>query len=67
MKRLQLCWHAVRGDGSCTYHTVAHQAGLIVATGHGAVSVSAQLRQLAIVAMRQHPGVREEDSLNLAQ
>ena len=58
------------------YHTVAHQAGLIVATGHGDVSVSARLRQLAVVAMRQHPGIceedehpgiREEDDLNLAQ
>ena len=67
MKRLQLRWHVVRGDGSCMYHAVAHHAGLIVVTGHGDVSVHAQLRQLAVVAMRQHPGVREEDGLSLAQ
>ena len=67
MKHLGLRRHAVRGDGSCMHHAVAHQAGLIEATGHGDVSVSAQLRQLAVVAMRQHPGIREEDGLNLAQ
>ena len=35
MKCFGLHRHAVRGDGSCMYHTVAHLAGLIVATGHG--------------------------------
>ena len=56
--------HPVLGDGSCLYHAVAHQAGLISHASRGEQDISAVLRQLARLMMDQYPAVREEDAMS---
>ena len=55
IKKLNLVRHAVHGDGSCLYHPVAHQAGLITKTSCGNKVVSNNLRQLTYKMMIEHP------------
>ena len=44
LDHLMLKRHSVNGDGSCLYHAVAHQAGLITASSTGDEVVSRHLR-----------------------
>ena len=44
---LKLQKHAVRGDGNCVYHAIAHQAGLIPSSIDGDEAVCRHLRHLA--------------------
>ena len=57
----------VKGDGSCLYHAVAHQAGLISASCQGDTSISMRLRKIALAMMRKYPQVREEDVMSKLQ
>lgn len=61
------CHYIKNGDGSCFYHTVAHQAGLIDKTSKGNIFISGQLRQLVVNMMTKHPGIGEVDGLSLVQ
>jgi len=47
----------IKGDGSCLYHTIAHQAGFISET------ISLQLRKVAVDTMSKYPSVQLEDGL----
>ena len=51
LEYLNLKRHSVKGDGSCLYHAVAHQAGLITTYGTGDDIVSGHLRYLALLTM----------------
>ena len=64
LKQLKLKEHVLRGDGSCLYHAIAHQAGFIERASQGN---SNHLRCLAMKTMTEHPGVRLEDGLSLTQ
>ena len=55
MKMLHVVKHVVEGDGSCLYHAVAHQAGLISNTCKGNEIISLHLRKIAVVTMLKHP------------
>ena len=50
--------HSVNGDGSCLYHAVVHQAGLITASSTGDEVVSRHLR--CLVQLDNYPAVRLE-------
>ena len=65
LKELSVKCHLVNGDGSCLYHAVAHQAGFISKNSRGGITISSQLRQLALNMMK-HPAVQVEDGLTVA-
>jgi len=67
LRELSVKCHLVNGDGSCLYHAVAHQAGLISKNSRGDGTISFQLRQLALNMMTKHPAVRVEDGLTAVQ
>ena len=67
LKNLNLARHSVNGDGSCLYHSVAHQAGFIAKTSRGDNLVSNSLRQVVAKMMSDHPRVRFEEGLSLPQ
>ena len=67
LQQLNVKKHVVKGDGSCLYHAVAHQAGLISAGCQGDGSISMQLRKVALAMMWKYPQVREEDGLSKIQ
>ena len=46
LEYLKLRRHSVKGDGSCLYHAVAHQAGPITTYSTGDDMVSGHLRRL---------------------
>jgi len=56
--------HAVKGDGSCFYHTIAHQAGLIAGSSTGDEVVSNHLRRLTLLTMLNYPAIQLECSLS---
>jgi len=56
-----------KGDGSCLYHAVAHQAGLITTYSKGDDMVSGHLRRLALLTMLNYPAVRLESGLSEEQ
>ena len=60
LDHLMLKRHSVNGDGSCLYHAVAHQAGLITAFSTGDEVVSRHLRRLVLLSMLNYPAVRLE-------
>ncbi|XP_065895687.1 deubiquitinase OTUD6B-like [Dysidea avara] len=64
LKHLQLKRHTVKGDGSCLYHAIAHQAGLIASSSTGDEVVSNHLRQLTLLAMLNYPAIQLECSLS---
>ena len=51
--------HSVKGDGSCLYHAVVHQAGLITASSTNE-EISRHLRCLVLLTMLNYPAVRLE-------
>jgi len=55
--------HSVKGDGSCLYHAIAHQAGLITASSSGDELVSGHLRHLAFLTMLNFPAVQLETTM----
>ena len=59
--------NTVIGDGSCLYHAVAHQVGLISEESRGDNTISMLLRQTASRMMTEHPAVRLEDGLSPTQ
>ena len=63
---LSLSVHPVFGDGSCLYHAVAHQAGLIPQASRGERAASTRLRQLVRTVMDRHPQIRQEDGMSEA-
>ena len=67
LKQLNLARHSVLGDGSCLYHSVAHQAGFITKISCGDRIVSNHLRQLMYKMMSEHPDVRLEEGLSVVQ
>ena len=67
LKDLNVKCHSVSGDGSCLYHAVAHQAGLINKDSKGDRNISKSLRQLTQSMMTNHPEVRVEDGLTKVQ
>lgn len=64
LKHLQLKRHAVKGDGSCLYHAIAHQAGLITSSSTGDEVVSNHLRRLTLLTMLNYPAIQVECSLS---
>jgi len=64
---LQVVKHVIRGDGSCLYHAIAHQAGLISITSNGDETISLLLRKVAVDMMSKYPSVRLEDGLSNLQ
>ena len=48
LKCLHLKRHVVKDDGSCLYHAIAHQAGLIKSSSTGDEVVSNHLRRLTL-------------------
>lgn len=65
LQQLNIKKHTVKGDGSCLYHALSHQAGFISSTSQGNESISQQLRKLAVSIMQKYPDVRIEDNLPL--
>ncbi|XP_065884579.1 uncharacterized protein [Dysidea avara] len=61
---LKLRKHAVRGDGNCLYHAVAHQAGLIPSSSSGDEAVCRNLRHLTFLTMLNYPTIQSEGSLS---
>lgn len=59
--------HSVKGDGSCLYHSVAHQAGLVNKDSQGDEKISQHLRQLVLSMMWKYPDVRQEGGLSKIQ
>ena len=51
LQRLDLKKHSVKGDSSCLYHSIAHQAGLVIKDNQGDEKISQHLRQLALSMM----------------
>ena len=64
LKHLQLKRHVVKGDGSCLYHAIAHQAGLIASSSTGDEVVNNHLRQLTLLTMLNYPAIQLECSLS---
>ena len=64
LKHLHLKRHVVKGDGSCLYHAIAHQAGLITSSSTGDEVVSNHLRRLTLLAMLNYPAIQLECSLS---
>jgi len=58
--KLHAVKYAVKGDGSCLYHAISHQAGLISNTCRGDEKISMHLRKIAQDATYKHPTVRLE-------
>ena len=52
LEYLQLKRHAVKGNGSCLYHTIAHQAGLIASSSTGDEVVSNHNAELPCYSAR---------------
>ena len=67
LKQLNVIRHSIDGDGSCLYHAVAHQAGLIPKSSRGDKVTSNLLRQIVRKMMDECPHVRIEDGLSLIQ
>lgn len=67
LKELNLARHSVYADGSCLYHSIAHQAGFITKRSRGDKMVSNNLRQLMYKMMSEHPDVRLEEGLSVIQ
>ena len=63
LKDLSVKCHSVSGDGSCLYHAVAHQVGLISKDSRGDRNINSSLHQLTQSRMINHPEVRAEDGL----
>ena len=61
---LKLQKHAVRGDGNCLYHAIAHQAGLIPSSSGGDEAVCRHLRYLTFLTMLNYPTIQSEGSLS---
>ena len=60
LRTLHIVKHAVKGDGSCLYHAISHQAGLISNKSHGDEKISMHLRKIALEVTNKHPTVRLE-------
>ena len=67
LKQLKLKEHVIRGDGSCLYHAIVHQAGFIERASQGNSMINNHLRFLVVKTMTKHPGVRLEKGLSLTQ
>lgn len=67
LTQLKLAQHKIRGDGSCLYHAIAHQAGFIEPASQGNTVISNHLRFLVVKTMTEHPDVRLEDGLTMTQ
>ena len=67
LKDLNVKCHSVSRDGSCLYHAIAHQVGLINKNSRGDRNISRSLRQLTQSMMINHPEVRAEDGLTKVQ
>lgn len=67
LKHLNVKCYIVSGDGSCLYHSVAHQAGLINKCSRGDRNISGSLHQLTLNMMISYPEVRAEDGLTKIQ
>ena len=64
LRKLHVVKYMVKGDGSCLYHVVSHQAGLISITCQGDEKISMHLRKIAQDVMGKHPAVRLESTLS---
>ena len=58
LKHLQLKRYVVKGDGSCLYHAIAHQTGLITSSSTGDEVVNKHLRQLTLLTMLNYPAIQ---------
>jgi len=67
MQQLHVTKHMIKGDGSCLYHAVAHQAGFISSSCKGDETISLYLRKVAVDTMSKYPSVRSEDGLSELQ
>ena len=67
LQHLHVAKHIVKGDGSCLYHAISHQAGLIPRTSQGDEKISSQLRNLASRVMWDHPDVCAEANMSNLQ
>lgn len=64
LEHLRLTKHQIKGDGSCLYHSVAHQAKLIPTFSIGDEVVSRHLRRLTLLTMLNYPAVQLESNLS---
>ena len=64
LKHLQLKRHVVKGDGSCLYYAIAHQAGLIASSSTGDEVVNNHLRRLTLLTMLNYPAIQLKCSLS---
>jgi len=67
MQQLHVVKHRIKGDGSCLYHAIAHQAGFIPNASKGDEVISLQLRKVAVDTMCKYLSVRLEDGLSNSQ
>jgi len=58
---------AVKGDGNCSYHSIAHQAGLISLSSDGNEHISQELRKIAESVMQKYPDIHKEGGLTVIQ
>ena len=63
LEHLRLTKHQVKGDDSCLYHAVAHQAKLTTFSTDDNV-VSTHLRRLTLLPMLNYPEVQLENNLS---
>ena len=61
---LRVVKYVVKGDCSCLYHAISHQAGLISNTSRGDEKISMHLRKVALDVMYKHPSVRLESNFS---
>lgn len=67
LQHLHVVKHVVKGDGSCLYHAISHQAGFIPSTSQDDEKISSQLRNVASRMMWDHPGVHTETDMSFLQ
>ena len=67
MQQLHVVKHVVKGDGSCLYHAVAHQAGFISRSSQASENISLYLRKVVVDTMSKHPSVRQEIGMSNLQ
>ena len=67
LQLLNIRKHAIKGDGGCLYHSVAHHAGLVPKHSQGNQYISQQLRKVALSTILNHNDVRKESGLSVRQ
>ena len=61
---LHVVKYVVKGDGSCLYHAISHQASFISNPCQGDNTISMHLRKIALDVMHKHPSICSEGNFS---